>query len=121
MNKNSEPANLPDIDFLDEYYAEKPLNEEELKEVSQNVDKKINTSRSNVSKILGHLRALKNYMLDKDVKWVRKSVVVAALLYFITPIDTMPDFAPFVGFLDDIGVIAFTIKFLGSEISKYYE
>jgi uncharacterized membrane protein YkvA (DUF1232 family) len=121
MVKNTETANLPDIDFLDEYYAEKPLNEEEIKEVSENLDNKIRTSKRSISKVLGHLKALKNYMLDKDVKWVRKSVVVAALLYFITPIDAMPDIAPFVGFLDDIGVIAFTIKFLGSEISKYYE
>lgn len=121
MIKNSDTANLPDIDFLDEYYAEKPFNEKELKEVSENLDEKIKTSKRSIFKILGHLKALKNYMLDKDVKWIRKSVVVAGLLYFITPLDAMPDFAPFVGFLDDIGVIAFTIKFLGSEISKYYD
>lgn len=121
MKKNTDITEFPDIDFLEEYYTEEPLNEEEIQEVSQTLDKKIKANRRSIFKILSHLRALKNYMLDKDVKWIRKSVVVAALLYFITPVDALPDVAPFIGFLDDIGVIAFTIKFLGSEIGKYYD
>jgi len=108
-------------DLLEEFYSEKPLNEEELKKVSATLEKKIKTSRKSVFKVLNHIKALKNYILDKDVKWVRKSVVVAALLYFITPFDAMPDFAPFVGFLDDIGVIAWTLRFLGQEIKDYYD
>jgi uncharacterized membrane protein YkvA (DUF1232 family) len=59
-------------------------------------------------------------MLDRNVKWIRKSVVIAALIYLITPVDAMPDITPLIGFLDDIGVIAWTIRFLGSEIKKYY-
>lgn len=58
-------------------------------------------------------------MLDGNVKWYKKSVVVAALIYFITPIDSIPDFVPFLGCLDDIGVIAWTVRFLGSELSDY--
>jgi len=121
IQKNVTDIKEPDGDLLEEYYSEKPLNAEELKEVSDTLEKKIKTSRKSVFKVLNHIKALKNYMLDKDVKWVRKSVVVAALLYFIAPIDAVPDFAPFVGFLDDIGVIAWTLRFLGQEIKGYYE
>ena len=119
IQKNIKDKN--EADLLEEFYSEKPLNEEELNEVSASLEKKIRTSRKSVFKVLNHVKALKNYMLDKDVKWVRKSVVVAALVYFIAPIDAMPDFAPFVGFLDDIGVIAWTLRFLGQEIRDYYE
>jgi uncharacterized membrane protein YkvA (DUF1232 family) len=121
MKNQADITEIPEIDLLDEYYSKKPLTEEELKEVSKKVDAKIKANRRNVFKILSHLRALKRYILDKDVKWYKKSVVVAALLYFIAPVDALPDFAPIIGFLDDIGVIAFTIKFLGSEIRDYYD
>ncbi len=125
MSKNTE-LNLVDTDtseinFLEEYYPEKPLSEKESIELAGSVEKKVVKNKKNIFKILSHLKALKNYMLDKDVKWYRKSVVVAALVYFVTPIDAMPDFAPLVGFLDDIGVVAWTIKFLGDEITAYYE
>ena len=64
--------------------------------------------------------ALFRYMLDPDVAWYRKTIVVAALIYFISPIDTIPDLTPFFGYLDDLGVITAVLKFLGSEIIPYY-
>ncbi|NUN09772.1 MAG: DUF1232 domain-containing protein [Ignavibacteriaceae bacterium] len=64
--------------------------------------------------------ALYNYMKDKYVPWYRKSIVVGALVYFISPIDTIPDLAPLIGYLDDLGVITALIKYLGNEIRAYY-
>ncbi len=64
--------------------------------------------------------ALYNYMKDKYVPWYRKTIVVGALIYFISPIDTIPDLTPLVGYLDDLGVITAVIKFLGNEIKAYY-
>jgi uncharacterized membrane protein YkvA (DUF1232 family) len=107
--------------YLSEYYPEKPLSEKESLELSRNVEKKIKENKRSIFKILSHLKALKKYMLDRDVKWYRKSVVVAALVYFIAPIDAIPDFAPLVGFLDDMGIVAWTLRFLGREITDYYE
>jgi uncharacterized membrane protein YkvA (DUF1232 family) len=118
---NGNTRSVKEIDFIEEYSVTEPLTPDEEKELSLTLDKKIKTSRKNIFKIFSHLKALKKYMLDKDVKWVRKSVVVAALVYFITPLDAVPDIAPFIGFLDDFGVIAWTIRFLGREITDYYE
>ena len=64
--------------------------------------------------------ALVNYMRDSYVSWHRKAIVVAALIYFISPIDTIPDIAPLIGYLDDLGVITALLKFLGSELIPYY-
>lgn len=65
--------------------------------------------------------ALYRYMIDGLVPWHRKAIVVVALVYFISPIDTIPDIAPLFGYLDDMGVIAALLKYLGSELTPYYE
>jgi uncharacterized membrane protein YkvA (DUF1232 family) len=64
--------------------------------------------------------ALYKYMKDPFVKWYRKSIVVAALIYFIVPIDTIPDLTPLFGYLDDLGVITALLKYLGNELMSYY-
>jgi uncharacterized membrane protein YkvA (DUF1232 family) len=34
-----------------------------------------------------------------------KVVIIGALGYFISPLDAIPDFTPFIGYLDDLGVL----------------
>lgn len=104
--------------LLDKYSGVE-ISEPEAQIIANRVDKKITRYKFDIS-LVKHIRALIRYLLDKNVKWYRKSIVIAALIYFLTPIDAIPDFTPFFGFLDDMGVIAFTIKFLGKEIQRYY-
>ena len=87
--------------------------EENLWEKLERVGKKISFAKD--------ILALVKYMRDPLVSWHRKASVVAALIYFISPIDTIPDFAPLVGYLDDLGVITAVLKFLGHELIPYYE
>jgi len=47
-----------------------------------------------------------------------KGVIAAALGYFIFPLDAIPDFAPFVGYADDIGAIVAATAALGTSITK---
>ncbi|MCX7877771.1 MAG: YkvA family protein [Ignavibacteria bacterium] len=107
-------------DMIKDYQPEKPISDEEAEKIARELDEKIKENKRSIFNILAHLKALKRYMLDKDVRWIRKSVVIAAIIYFITPVDLMPDVAPIVGFLDDIGIISWTIRFLGREIKNYY-
>ncbi len=86
--------------------------EEGLWEKLERVGKKINFARD--------IKALYRYMRDKYVPWYRKSIVIGALIYFISPIDAIPDLAPLVGYLDDLGVITAVLKFMGSELIPYY-
>lgn len=110
-----------ETELLDEYYTGEELSELETEVLAGQVEDKISLNKNRIMKFLGHIKALRSYLFDKDVKWYRKSVVAAALIYFITPIDTIPDFSPFVGFLDDLGVIAAVVKYLGNELKGHYD
>lgn len=67
------------------------------------------------------IKALYNYFTDSSIPWYRKSIVIGALIYFITPIDSIPDIAPLIGYLDDLGVITAVIKYMGSELIPFYD
>ena len=46
-------------------------------------------------------------------------LVVAALLYFLSPLDTIPDFFGAIGFTDDAAVVLFVLNAIKNEISHY--
>lgn len=46
-------------------------------------------------------------------------MLVFSLVYFITPIDLIPDIIPVLGFTDDISVLYFVLQSLSSDIENY--
>ena len=53
---------------------------------------------------------LQYMMKSDDVPLKAKLILSAALGYFILPIDFIPDFAPLLGFTDDLGVLLLIIR-----------
>lgn len=47
------------------------------------------------------------------------ALLIAAVIYVISPIDAAPDFLPFIGWLDDISVVGIIFKILEDMISKF--
>lgn len=45
--------------------------------------------------------------------------VVAALLYFFSPIDIIPDIVPAFGYLDDAALISLTVKLVRGDLEDY--
>jgi len=98
--------------------------EEDYRERTNYVDDNLWSKVQRVGKKISFvkdIKALYAYMKDPFVSWHRKAIVVMGLIYFISPIDTIPDIAPLIGYLDDLGVITALIKFLGSELVPYYD
>lgn len=61
---------------------------------------------------------LLHYLLKSDEVPLRiKLILTAALGYFILPIDFIPDFAPLIGFSDDLGVLLLVLKQLASYVT----
>jgi len=93
--------------------------EEDMEYVDENLWAKLEKGGKKIS-FAKDIVALYNFMKDPLVRWHRKAIVIAALIYFIVPIDTIPDLTPFFGYLDDLGVITALLKYLGSELMSYY-
>jgi uncharacterized membrane protein YkvA (DUF1232 family) len=46
-------------------------------------------------------------------------IILGSMIYFISPIDFIPDILPMVGFADDIALLTFAYNSVASEIEKY--
>ncbi len=57
----------------------------------------------------------------REVPYWAISAISVALLYVLNPVDVILDVIPGIGFLDDAAVVAFCLKLIEREISKYQE
>jgi uncharacterized membrane protein YkvA (DUF1232 family) len=55
----------------------------------------------------------------RDVPWRSIALVVGALVYFVNPLDAVPDPLPSVGLVDDVSVIAFVVGVVRSDIRRF--
>jgi uncharacterized membrane protein YkvA (DUF1232 family) len=53
---------------------------------------------------------------DKDTPLSVKATLIAAIAYFVLPVDAIPDVLPVIGFTDDAAVLATAIKLVASHI-----
>jgi len=55
----------------------------------------------------------------KEVPWNVIASISGAVIYFVSPIDVIPDFIPGFGYLDDALVIKLALGFAKSDLEKY--
>jgi len=55
----------------------------------------------------------------KALPWKSILLLVAALFYFVTPLDLIPDFIPVTGLIDDFTVILWVFRGLKKEIDAF--
>lgn len=60
---------------------------------------------------------LQYMMKSEDVPLKVKLILSAALGYFILPVDFIPDFAPLIGFADDLGVLLLVLRQMAVHIT----
>ena len=69
--------------------------------------------------ILGRL--LKAYAQGRyqQIQWKSILLIIAAIIYFISPIDLLPDLLPITGLTDDLGVLLWVYNTVNTEIEKF--
>jgi uncharacterized membrane protein YkvA (DUF1232 family) len=55
----------------------------------------------------------------RDVPLGSIIAIVSALIYFLSPIDLLPDSIPVLGYVDDAAVFAFVWKMVADDIEEY--
>jgi uncharacterized membrane protein YkvA (DUF1232 family) len=55
----------------------------------------------------------------RSIPWKAVMTMLAAIIYFLNPIDLIPDFIPGLGLTDDFSVLIWVYNTLSSEIEKF--
>jgi uncharacterized membrane protein YkvA (DUF1232 family) len=55
----------------------------------------------------------------KGLPWKSLLSIVAVLIYFVSPIDLIPDFLPVIGITDDIALVVWLLKTLSEDVRKF--
>jgi len=73
------------------------------------------------SDLMALLRLLRAWVTGeyKGVTWQTMLLVTTAILYFVMPLDVIPDFLAGWGFLDDAAVIGYVIRAIRGELERF--
>lgn len=71
--------------------------------------------------VLGRL--IKAYALGqyREVPWKTILLIVAAVIYFVNPLDLVPDIIPLTGLTDDFAVLVWVYNSVSNEIDKFLD
>ena len=104
--------------------------DEKLKKLIEDVLKKlkeISSDKKTSAKLNDSLRLfirIINAYTSKQytyVPWKTICLIVAGLIYFIYPVDLIPDFIPVSGLIDDIALIAWIYESIQDDIDNFLE
>ena len=111
--------------------AKKIINDDKkLKELIDDVLKKlkeVSSDKKTSAKLNDSLRLfirIINAYTSKEytyVPWKTICLIVAGLIYFIYPVDLIPDFIPVSGLIDDVALIAWIYESIQDDIENFLE
>ena len=78
------------------------------------------SSKGMLKEVQKYIQAFYKLLIDPNAQRIHKAIVVAALLYMISPLDLIPDIFVGVGYLDDIAVILTAVSLVGKMAMDAY-
>ena len=125
------PEELANSKFLSDYLQKRADNvkEADIEKALSSSKEKINKLKDQLPDVLKKLwddiltmwSMLKDYYNRKytEIPWHIIAAIVATLLYFVSPIDLIPDFIPGIGYCDDAAIVMLALKWIGSDLDRY--
>jgi len=115
--RNKFEEDIKNVDMDDVAYASKK-GEKKIYEMENNIPNSLvqmwNDIKLMISLLTDYING--NY---KETPWGTIAAVAGAIVYFVSPIDVIPDFIPVVGYLDDALVIKLALDFSSSDLQDY--
>jgi len=105
-------------------YANDP---DKLNDLLDKAQKKANSKKGPLSEVWDSLmacfRLLRAYATGKyrDIPWQSLILIIASVIYFVMPIDLIPDFILGFGYIDDAALLGWTLKSVKSDIDNFIE
>lgn len=104
--------------------AEKCIDDpEKVKKLLDKTEKYRN--KKGLAKVKDEIIRLCNYIKDvttgkyKNYSGWSLTLIVASIIYVVSPLDIIPDFLTGAGLIDDVAIIMWTFKKLKEELEKY--
>jgi uncharacterized membrane protein YkvA (DUF1232 family) len=57
----------------------------------------------------------------RQAPWKSIALVIGAVLYFVSPLDAIPDWIPIIGFMDDAFIIGFVMRAIRKDVRAFRE
>lgn len=69
------------------------------------------------------VRMIRSYQAGdyQRTPWKSLLMITAGIIYFVSPLDLIPDFIPVLGFMDDITVLVWVLNSVRKDVEKYEE
>ena len=126
------PLTEEEIEKLRELVRERAqkLSEDDLRgllEKEAKVEKRVSALSASLPRLASNVHLgfglVKDYVQGnyRKIPWWSVASVAAALGYFLTPTDLLPDFLPGIGYLDDATVLALVLSSIRQDLKKYAE
>jgi len=92
-----------------------------LRKAMRRAERYVNKIANVYDELMALIRLLRAWLNGsyRKVPWRSIIAAVAALLYFVNPLDVVPDFVPFWGFIDDVAVISFVFNSIRKDINRF--
>jgi uncharacterized membrane protein YkvA (DUF1232 family) len=97
-------------DFLKTKWGELAKTAEGEQKVRKEFKRWLNKTKD--SSLAKRARKLWDHLNSGSVSKTEKVLIIAALLYLITPVDFVPDWIPVAGLLDDAGIAALVLDYV---------
>jgi len=105
-------------------------NPEKISDLIHSVSEKLSDMDENKKRISGFfekvrtlLRMLTAYIKGeyREIPWRSLLMIIGSLIYFLMPLDLIPDFIPVTGLADDISIILLVFSSINEDIDAFLE
>ena len=105
-------------------------NPEKISDLIGSVSEKLSDMDENKKMVSGFLdkvktllRMLRSYISGeyRQIPWKSLLMIIGSLIYFLMPIDLIPDFIPITGFADDISIILLVFNSINDDIEDFLD